>query len=748
MREQQLFIEPLASASAVLLIACTTPGMARESRLSPVGDHPKVTEELRFDPDPCSHLRGGPPGTGSLASDLGRAHALVRYFGVDGDTRAADARLADALDIADPSTAAAATAYGHRAREACVVAAEPSVLGAATVTMDGDVAVITPGSGPLPTLPSTARAVAIDVRALPETVAARGAVLGALAATLHGEAVLARIEERTCNGQPDEVNRFVARDAEQYACIMHVREQRVTGAGRGLPLAILTSSRLTPLAAWVAVTARANVGAFVIGENVPTALAESRWVGISGTGLAARVGRLVGADGKPLPDVIPADYRDPDARASLRRGDWSTARPPLTGQALRAAIENSARPNDWAAPSNRVGDGRAALITAYAATRTFFPYLDEIDDVLDARLDESLTILAQGQQADRSTVRKALKRFGEALHDGHVWVYDNRRMARWGAPVALLPIGSDWVVARSSAPSVKPGDVVLRLGGVSIASWVDESTKYTSGSPHAVRAGVAERLIQAATPIEVRGPNGSTHTITVPQGSAVSAIHGMFERKAGPLSDLGARDVYYLSLDAASPYGPNERNVPEIEAEMASKRGVILDLRGYPSRAAWAILGHVASRASRGPRMAELVVTPASREVGPFHPLQELREWTSESQGYDGPVIVLTGAQTQSQAEHWLSFFRSEKRGKIVGGQTSGANGTITGVQLPGGYGLTFTGMLVRHTDGSPVHAIGHVPDIAVEPTVEDLRQGRDTVLLRALAELNRAHPGALNPAK
>ena len=102
---------------------------------------------------------------------------------------------------------------------------------------------------------------------------------------------------------------------------------------------------------------------------------------------------------------------------------------------------------------------------------------------------------------------------------------------------------------------------------------------------------------------------------------------------------------------------------------------------------------------------------------------------------------MLTSAKTQSQAEHWLSFFRSERRGKLVGAQTSGANGTITGVQLPGGYGLTFTGMFVRHRDGSRFHAIGHIPDVEVEPTIEDLRQGRDAVLLRALAELNRERP-------
>jgi C-terminal processing protease CtpA/Prc len=255
-----------------------------------------------------------------------------------------------------------------------------------------------------------------------------------------------------------------------------------------------------------------------------------------------------------------------------------------------------------------------------------------------------------------------------------------------------------------------------------------------------VRAGVAERLIQAGTPIEIRRA-GAVRTITVPQGSAVATTDRMFERRTGPLADLGAPDVLYATLDAASPYAPNERNVKDIEAQIAGKRGVILDLRGYPSRAAWAILAHVASQASRGPKMAELVVTPSSRAIGPFFPLQELRAWTTETRGYDGPVVVLTGPKTQSQAEHWLSLFRSERRGKLVGGRTSGANGTITGVQLPGGYGLTFTGMLVHHTDGSPFHAIGHVPDVEVEPTIEDLRRGRDTVLLRAIAELDRDHP-------
>jgi C-terminal processing protease CtpA/Prc len=134
--------------------------------------------------------------------------------------------------------------------------------------------------------------------------------------------------------------------------------------------------------------------------------------------------------------------------------------------------------------------------------------------------------------------------------------------------------------------------------------------------------------------------------------------------------------------------------------------------------------------------MAELLVTPWSHEVAPPFPTQTFALWSKETQGYRGRVVVLADAHTQSQAEHWMSFFRSTRRGIVVGGRTSGANGTITGVQLPGGHGMTFTGMVVRHPDGGRFHAIGHVPDVEVEPSIDDLRSGRDTVLLRALREI------------
>jgi C-terminal processing protease CtpA/Prc len=49
---------------------------------------------------------------------------------------------------------------------------------------------------------------------------------------------------------------------------------------------------------------------------------------------------------------------------------------------------------------------------------------------------------------------------------------------------------------------------------------------------------------------------------------------------------------------------------------------------------------------------------------------------------------------------------------------------------------MLFTGMKVTFPDGSRFHGLGITPDIASEPTIEDLALGKDTVLLKAITTL------------
>jgi C-terminal processing protease CtpA/Prc len=59
----------------------------------------------------------------------------------------------------------------------------------------------------------------------------------------------------------------------------------------------------------------------------------------------------------------------------------------------------------------------------------------------------------------------------------------------------------------------------------------------------------------------------------------------------------------------------------------------------------------------------------------------------------------------------------------VVGRQSAGTNGNITGLMLPTGLGFSFTGLEVLFPDSSRFHGVGIVPDVLVEPTRMDSRR-------------------------
>lgn len=725
------FATPLACATVA--VACGAPDTGASS--APAAVSP-ATELPAFDEDPCAHLRGGDPGLHPAASDLSRAHALVRYFGTDPDGTVADGHLATALDAHAPASREAALAYASAVTGACAAPAGGGTMSPASLTMHDGVAVVVPGASDLPAIPEGATAVALDLRALSEGDEARAALDRALAAILHGTVALLDFEERTCNGQPDEIHPLLGTENDQYACTAATTKGRqVKGAAPRLPLAVLTAPALTPLAAQAAINLRVQAGAFVVGEAVPAQIAESTWVGIGDHGIAVHTRRLFANAKDLVPDVIPADVRAADPLAALAHVTWSAERSAPSGALTRTRLADLARATAWPARSVRAGDGRAALLTAHAATRTFFPYFDVVGDVIDARLDECLGMIEGDAAKDRSAVSLALQRFSEAIHDGHSSVIDRyRTRSNAFSPVVLSSLGDDFVIARSTTPDARPGEIVVAIDGKPVKDEHERLRRFISGSPQLTRDLAAEDLLGGKPTALTIQSGASQRTVTIQPGATSLSTFGMFDRAPGTLDDLGAPDVYYVSLDSIGAFASKPADLPAIEAAMTGKRGVVLDMRGYPGAVEWELLGYVASAESFGPKMFDFIVGPTSqrRELEPTQMLGDF----GGPQGYAGPIVLLTGAYTQSSAEHWTSFFRSKKRGTIVGGKTSGANGTATGLVLPGGFGFSFTGMVVQHTDGSAFHAHGHTPDIEIAPTAADLRDGKDTVLLRALAEL------------
>ncbi|MGE8431886.1 S41 family peptidase [Chryseobacterium joostei] len=99
---------------------------------------------------------------------------------------------------------------------------------------------------------------------------------------------------------------------------------------------------------------------------------------------------------------------------------------------------------------------------------------------------------------------------------------------------------------------------------------------------------------------------------------------------------------------------------------------------------------------------------------------------------YKGNVIVLVDENTQSQAETNTMMFKQHPKAKIIGSNTSGANGDIIKFKLAG-LDTCFTGLGAYYPDGRETQRIGIIPDILIKPTVDGIKNGKDEVLERAL---------------
>ena len=107
-----------------------------------------------------------------------------------------------------------------------------------------------------------------------------------------------------------------------------------------------------------------------------------------------------------------------------------------------------------------------------------------------------------------------------------------------------------------------------------------------------------------------------------------------------------------------------------------------------------------------------------------------------KEQFFSKPVILLISARTFSAAEDFAAAFKSLKRGLIIGEPSGGSTGQPLAFQLPGGLSARVCTKRDQYPDGSDFVGKGITPDLIVLPTVNDVREGKDTQLDAALKQL------------
>lgn len=373
----------------------------------------------------------------------------------------------------------------------------------------------------------------------------------------------------------------------------------------------------------------------------------------------------------------------------------------------------------------------AAVVVGWNVLRHFYPYFDTIDEDWDAVLVETLADVLDDQNS--GDVRETLERMVAKLHDGHGNVHGSPEMGlpeRGYAQLELARVeGEIIVVAKPEGSTLELGDEVVAVDGEPITEALTQAGMRLSGSPQWLDVRLLRQSWVTVGPV---GQPVRLELVRHDQPITVELAREpevFLAQPARPAIERLTDGVFYVDLSRAE-----WREIQVLLPELAAAPGVVFDLRGYPhDDGALATLPHLVSE----PAATECMFVPQfiypnqDRVAGWFRHAASL---VPAEPRISGRVAFVTDARAISYAEQVLSLVEGLKLGEIVGSPTAGANGNVNIFEVPGGFGLIFTGSKITRVDGGQHHQIGVIPTIPVEPSIAGIIAGRDEVLERALA--------------
>lgn len=286
----------------------------------------------------------------------------------------------------------------------------------------------------------------------------------------------------------------------------------------------------------------------------------------------------------------------------------------------------------------------------------------------------------------------------------------------------------------SVVTKLKPGDIITHINGKAVQSIVDSLRPYYPASNEAamLRDIAADLMRSSQETITLRyisdNQNKEQEVPLFPQKKL--NIYGWYKVNKDEKSyKMLNGNIGYITLSNIK-----EEDVPAIKKSFKTTKGIIIDIRNYPSTSVPFSLG---SYFVSNPKPFVEFTQGNIKNPGEFT-FVNLLKIPSDKNYYQGKLVVLVNENTQSQAEYTAMAFRAGDNTTIIGSTTAGADGNVSTILLPGGLRTMISGIGIYYPDGKETQRIGIVPDIEIKPTIEGIKKGRDEVLGKAIDFINQ----------
>ncbi|MDB5100848.1 MAG: family peptidase [Cyanobacteria bacterium RYN_339] len=374
----------------------------------------------------------------------------------------------------------------------------------------------------------------------------------------------------------------------------------------------------------------------------------------------------------------------------------------------------------------------AAIATEWNVLQHFYPYWDVVNE--DWNKDLSMAFREALRARTATAESESVQRLLAHSRDGHGYFSSTKEPRAFRLPILWRWVEHQLVVtavAPEAAATVKVGDVVTKLSGRAVAEAMALEMDLVDGAtPHWRRVRALQELSRgdqnASLALELNGKKAVTLKCSLPR-----AADTLREDRPARLAELKP-GLWYVDLDRVT-----DKEFEAAVPKLALAKGIVFDLRGYPSHIKWdTVFAHLSDQVLKAPIFRSPVYTKPDQKAATF----EEGGWTIQPRAprFKAKLAFLGGEATISQAELWLSIVKGHKLGEVVGSPTAGSDGNIVFQNLPGGYRVGWTGMVVLNHDRSRQHGIGILPTVPAAATVAGIKAGKDEVLEKGLEVVSK----------
>lgn len=363
----------------------------------------------------------------------------------------------------------------------------------------------------------------------------------------------------------------------------------------------------------------------------------------------------------------------------------------------------------------------------------WFPYRHIMDRDWDEVLKEFIPRFLV--QEEEYTYKLDVLQLIGRIQDTHanIWSIDptiNDFWGKWIAPLELSYVEDQWIVTRKfDLPDVEMGigvgDVITHIDGRDIMDITEEKIKYCPASNRPTQLRDLGRKLLRTDNDELnlsikKGAHSKEVTV-----KTVDQMKVNFWQKDISSHRFLSEDVGYIY-----PASLNRGEIDTIMEKMMETKGIVLDLRCYPSDFIVFSMGKYLMPA---PNPFVKFTYGDIQMPGRFLMGDPLSNGMERDDYFIGKLAILINETTQSQAEYTTMALRGAPQGKVFGSTTAAADGNVSAIYLPGNIRTMISGIGVYYPDGRETQRIGIIPDVEVKPTVKGIQKGIDEVLESAI---------------